>query len=81
VHVQHLPIKQRAAVFVVDSCETTTFAVDPPALVSGPPGTTFTRLWPTVSVDPHLNPNAYIWLTYTGTNDGDTATVTRATGM
>lgn len=66
----------RAAVFAVDSCQTTTFEVDPPALVSGPPGTTFTRLSPTVSVDPHINSNAYIWLTYTGTNDGDTATAT-----
>ena len=65
----------RAAVFELDSCEALTFNVGVPVVDPGAPaGTSFQRISaPSFSVDPHVDPIARIWLAYTGTAAGDTA--------
>ncbi len=69
-----------AAVFTVDSgCATIHLEiVDGPDVLTGPPGTTFgTQFGTTFASSPLINPRpAYVWLTYTGTTDGDAATGT-----
>jgi hypothetical protein len=69
-----------AAVFDVDSsCAEIHFEiVSGPTVTSGPPGTTFgTEFGLEFKSEPTFNPRqAYVWITYTGTDDGDTATGT-----
>jgi von Willebrand factor type A domain len=63
------------AIFNLDCCEPLTFNVGNPVLNSGMG--TFARLEPTVIVDPHVEPVARIWFTFTGTTIG--ASSARAT--
>ena len=58
------------AIFTIDTCETLTFNVGNPVLDSGTG--TFARLDPdpSVSADPHNEPVARIWFTFTGTTLG-----------
>lgn len=69
-----------AAVFDVDSsCATLHFEIiSGPTVTSGPPGTTFgTEFGTEFESKPTFNPRqAYVWITYTGTNDSDMATGT-----
>ncbi len=68
----------RAAVFTVRSCGAVTLQISSgPTVTSGPPGTSFgTPLGTGVSLgvaatrDPR---KAHVWISYTGTSDGDTA--------
>jgi hypothetical protein len=53
------------AIFEIDTCETLTFDVSVPVLDSGTG--TFARLEPSVVADPHNEPIARIWFTFTGT--------------
>ncbi len=69
----------RAAVFTISSCLTLNFQiVSSPTVLTGPPGTTFgTPLGTTVSSSPGVNPrHVNVWISYTGTNNGDIATGT-----
>lgn len=67
-----------AAVFTVDNpCATIHFEIiDGPDVLTGPAGTVFgTEFGTEFDSAPVLNPReAYVWITYTGTSDGDTAT-------
>jgi len=69
-----------AAVFNVDSsCATLHFEIiSGPTVTSGPPATTFgTEFGTEFESKPTFNPRqAYVWITYTGTDDGDMATGT-----
>ena len=56
------------AIFTIDACETLTFNISNPVLLSGTG--TFARLEPTVIADPHNEPVARIWFTFTGTTLG-----------
>lgn len=56
------------AIFQIDACESLTFDVANPVLVSGTG--TFQRLGASVVVDPHIEPVARIWFTFTGTTLG-----------
>jgi len=63
------------AIFQIDACETLNFNVGNPALVSGTG--TFARLEATAIADPHVEPVARVWFTFTGTTLGaSTATST-----
>ena len=66
----------RAAPFEIDACEPLTFNVGLPVVDAGAPaGTNFQRISAaSFAVDPHVDHTARIWLAYTGTNAGDTAT-------
>jgi Common central domain of tyrosinase/von Willebrand factor type A domain len=68
----------RAAVFSVSSCEDVHLTiVSGPTVVMGPAGTNFgTPLGTNVTVDPDIDPKGRIWISYTGTNNGDAATGT-----
>lgn len=67
----------RAALFDLDSCATINLqVVSGPTVLTGPAGTTFGVVSATVAADPLLDPQARMWFTYTGTNDGDQATAT-----
>jgi hypothetical protein len=63
-----------AALFQIDACENLTFNIAVPVVDSGPPGTVFNRLDPSIVVDPHVEPVGRIWISYTGTTAGDHAT-------
>lgn len=67
-----------SAVFNVDNvCATIDFEIiDGPRVLTGSPGTVFgTEFGLSFDSAPVLNPrSAYVWVTYTGTADGDTAT-------
>lgn len=63
-----------AALFQLDACENLTFNIGTPVVDSGPPGTIFSRLDPSIVVDPHVEPVGRVWLSYTGTTAGDHAT-------
>lgn len=56
------------AIFAIDTCETLTFNVGNPVLDSGTG--TFERLEPSVIADPHVEPVARVWFTFTGTTLG-----------
>jgi hypothetical protein len=56
------------AIFQIDTCESLTFNVGEPVLDSG--SGTFARLEPSVIADPHNEPVARIWFTFTGTTLG-----------
>jgi hypothetical protein len=56
------------AIFQIDSCETLTFNVANPMLATGTG--TFARLDASVVADPHIEPVARIWFTFTGTTLG-----------
>jgi hypothetical protein len=68
----------RAASFSVSSCTPTHFEIDVPIVTSRPPGTIFGRPFGSTAAlqsDEDLKSGkAYIWITYTGTSDGDSAT-------
>lgn len=67
----------RAAVFSLNACEPVHFTVvSGPTVTAGPPGTTFGVYASPVTVDPHTDTKARVWLTYQGTNAGDMATGT-----
>ncbi len=71
----------RAIVFSINSCREFTFDITAgPTVTSGPPGTNFTALEITVTIDAvNTSPmprEARLWITYTGTNDGDVASGT-----
>lgn len=68
----------RAAVFAINACQPLTFnIISGPTVLSGPPNTEFgAPLGASVTVDPHLNDKGRVWISYTGTSDGDTATGT-----
>jgi hypothetical protein len=53
------------AIFGIDACETLTFDVGNPVLDTG--SGTFARLDPSVVADPHVEPVARVWFTFTGT--------------
>ena len=67
-----------AAVFAVDNeCAEIHFEIiDGPNVLTGPPETAFgTEFGTEFASTPILNPReGYVWITYTGTSDGDTAT-------
>lgn len=68
----------RAAVFSVSACGAVTFEITSgPTLTSGAPGTSFgTPLGTSVTLEvaATLDPRkAHVWISYTGTNNGDTA--------
>lgn len=68
----------RAIVFSIRSCRELTFEiVDGPTVLTGPPDTSFTPLETIVVVEAVTTAptprEARIWIIYTGTNDGDTA--------
>jgi hypothetical protein len=67
----------RAAVFSVSACEEIHLEIiSGPTVSSGPVGTTFgTPLGTTETVPPGID-KGRVWISYTGTNDGDTATGT-----
>lgn len=56
------------AIFNIDACESLTFNVANPVLVTGTG--TFARLDASVVADPHVEPVARIWFTFTGTTLG-----------
>lgn len=66
----------RAAAFEAESCDPLTFNVGPPVVDAGAPaGTSFQRISAaSFTLDPHVDHTARIWLAYTGTVAGDTAT-------
>jgi hypothetical protein len=66
----------RAADFEADACDPLTFTVGVPVVDAGAPaGTNFQRMSaPSFTVDPHVDHTARIWVAYTGTAAGDTAT-------
>ena len=64
----------RAAVFDVEACGAVQLQADPPVVLSGPAGTAFGLISPTVSVNPEADPKGRVWVTFQGTADGDTAT-------
>lgn len=71
----------RAAVFSVKSCHDAHFQiVSGPTVLSGPAGTIFgTPLGIAITVRPSIDfttPKGRLWISYTGTSDGDTATGT-----
>lgn len=71
----------RAAVFSVNSCSALTFQITSgPTATGGPVGTTFgTPLGTSVSLGVAASlamRYAHVWISYTGTNDGDVATGT-----
>lgn len=71
----------RAAVFSVSACQNVHLEiVSGPAVLTGPPGTDFgTPLGPSVTVQPaedFTTPVGRIWISYTGTSAGDSATGT-----
>lgn len=69
----------RAAVFTISSCLPLTFQIiSGPTVLTGPAGTTFSApLGTSVTSAPGADPRqANVWITYRGTNDGDTATGT-----
>lgn len=57
-----------AAIFEIDACETLTFNVGNPVLDTGTG--TFARLQASVIADPHVEPVARVWFTFTGTSLG-----------
>jgi hypothetical protein len=57
-----------AAIFTLDSCEPLTFTVGNPVLDTG--SGTFARLAASVIADPHVEPVARVWFTFTGTTIG-----------
>lgn len=61
------------AVFQIDACENLTFNIAIPVVNSGPAGTVFTRVDPSIVVDPHVEPVARVWISYQGTAAGDHA--------
>jgi hypothetical protein len=65
----------RSATFEAESCDPLTFNVATPVIDPGTPaGTDFRRIsGPNVVLDPHVDHSARIWLAYTGTAAGDTA--------
>ena len=69
----------RAACFSVSSCNPVHFEIiSGPTLISGPPETNFgTPIGSSValeSAEDLLAGKAYLWISYTGTSDGDAAT-------
>ncbi len=63
------------AIFEVDACENLTFNIADPVVDPGsPPGTDFNRVDTSLIVDPHVEPVARVWISYTGTNASDHAT-------
>jgi hypothetical protein len=64
----------RAAVFDVQACGSVQLQADPPVVLSGPPGTAFGLISPTVAVNPDADPKGRVWVTFQGTSDGDMAT-------
>jgi len=68
----------RAASFSISACPNLTFnIVDGPTVLTGPPETVFgTPLGTSVTVSPHDTDTARVWISYTGTTDGDMATGT-----
>lgn len=56
------------AIFNIDTCETLTFNVGNPVLDTGIG--TYERLEPSVVADPHVEPVARVWFTFTGTTLG-----------
>jgi hypothetical protein len=70
-----------AVVFSLDACEPKHFTVlNGPTVTSGPAATNFGVLASPVVADPHLDSKGRLWLTYTGTADGDIATGTVTIG-
>jgi hypothetical protein len=78
VHFIEVPegeTRMGAAIFALDACEVLHFTVTSgPTLTSGPPATVFALHQSPVAADPHVDPKARVWFTYTGTADGDAAT-------
>lgn len=64
----------RAAVFDVQACGTVQLQADPPVVLTGPAGTSFGLISPTVSVNPEDDPKGRVWVSFQGTSDGDAAT-------
>lgn len=68
----------RAAVFSIGACEPVTFeVVSGPTVLTGASGTTFgTPLGTSVVVDPNVASEGRVWISFTGTREGDSATGT-----
>lgn len=68
----------RAAVFSISSCTPIHLEIiSGPTVLTGPAGTSFgTPLGTTVTANPELDPKGRVWISYTGTAAGDTATGT-----
>lgn len=67
----------QAAVFSLDACEPVHLnVVDGPTVTSGPPETQFEMVAGSVTADPRVDSKARLWIRFTGTSDGDTATGT-----
>jgi hypothetical protein len=70
-----------AVVFSLDACDAVHFSVlNGPNVTSGPPATVFGVLASSVVANPQFDPKGRLWLTYTGTAAGDTATGTITIG-
>jgi hypothetical protein len=66
-----------AAVFSIEGCEPVHLSVvNGPTVTSGPPETVFAVMATLVSADPEIDSKGRVWITYTGTSDGDIATGT-----
>ncbi len=78
IDVPEMETTFRAVTFKVQSCCTLDFdVVSGPTLNSGPVGTAFGTplgMSDSAAAAPSTFSNAHIWVSYTGTNDGDTAT-------
>jgi len=78
IDVPEMETTYRAVTFRAQSCCTLDFeVVSGPTVVSGPPGTAFGTPLGTSDAAPAAPgtfSNAHLWVSYTGTNDGDSAT-------